>query len=177
MNLLGIIKCFDRLTLRRIISAALIVFWCIVIFNLSAQSGEESSQTSAGFTERFCELIVPKFSGIDEAKRKETVESLQFIVRKSAHFTAYFILSLLSLAFFSTVKRLKKPLYQAAAAAGFCMLYAVSDEIHQLFVPGRSAQIRDVLIDTSGALLAAAATLGIKYLLNRRNKRTKNHDT
>lgn len=173
MNLLGIIKCFDRLTLQRIISAVLIVLWCVMIFNLSAQSGDESSQTSAGFTERFCELLVPKFSGIDEAKRAETVESLQFIVRKSAHFTAYFILSLLSLVFFSTVKQLKKPLYQAAAAVGFCMLYAVSDELHQLFVPGRSAQIRDVLIDTSGALLAAAAVFGIKYLLGRRKSRAE----
>ena len=71
MNLLGIIKCFDRLTLQRIISAVLIVLWCVMIFNLSAQSGDESSQTSAGFTERFCELLVPKFSGIDEAKERK----------------------------------------------------------------------------------------------------------
>jgi VanZ family protein len=35
----------------------------------------------------------------------------------------------------------------------FCFLYAVSDEVHQIFVPGRAFAIRDIIIDTSGAAL------------------------
>jgi VanZ family protein len=35
----------------------------------------------------------------------------------------------------------------------FCVLYAVSDEVHQLFVPGRGAQVTDVLIDNAGAFV------------------------
>ncbi len=35
----------------------------------------------------------------------------------------------------------------------FCILYAISDEVHQLFVPGRGAQVSDVLIDSLGAFL------------------------
>lgn len=35
----------------------------------------------------------------------------------------------------------------------FCILYAISDELHQLFVPGRGAQVKDVVIDSSGAVV------------------------
>ncbi len=37
------------------------------------------------------------------------------------------------------------------------VLYAISDEVHQLFVPGRQATLTDVAIDTAGALLALFA--------------------
>lgn len=36
-------------------------------------------------------------------------------------------------------------------ALATCIVYAVSDEIHQLFVPGRGAQVKDVMIDSTGA--------------------------
>jgi len=41
------------------------------------------------------------------------------------------------------------------------MLYAITDEFHQYFVPGRSAEIRDVLIDSSGAFIGILLTIGI----------------
>lgn len=41
-------------------------------------------------------------------------------------------------------------------ALGICILYAISDEFHQLFVPGRGGQIRDVLIDSTGAIVGVA---------------------
>lgn len=50
-----------------------------------------------------------------------------------------------------------------------CMLYAITDEIHQHFVPGRSCELRDVLIDTTGALLG----IFISYLIMRIFRREK----
>ena len=55
-----------------------------------------------------------------------------------------------------------------AIALGFCILYAASDEIHQLFVPGRGAQFRDVMIDFSGAILGSGISTGINLLRCRR---------
>lgn len=43
---------------------------------------------------------------------------------------------------------------QALLASAVASLYGVSDEIHQLFVPGRDADVLDWLADTSGALVA-----------------------
>ena len=43
-----------------------------------------------------------------------------------------------------------------AVAVGICVLYAISDEVHQLFVPGRSGQFKDVFLDSGGAIVGAA---------------------
>ena len=46
----------------------------------------------------------------------------------------------------------KKKAHLLGAALAFCSIYAVTDELHQYFVPGRSCQVKDVMIDSSGAL-------------------------
>lgn len=50
-------------------------------------------------------------------------------------------------------------------------LYAASDEIHQLFVPGRSGQLSDVILDSAGALAGVAAFTVLWWLINRRKAR------
>lgn len=171
MNRPAFLKYLDRRRVFRIFFGALTAAWCVTIFMLSAQPGSESSETSGSFINMFCELIVPEFSGFDGAERAEFVEKLQFIVRKCAHFTAYLLLAVFSLQFFRTFDRLKKPLAAGAAAFGFSVIYAASDETHQLFVAGRSAQVRDVLIDSCGALFGVAVSLGIWGLFRKLRKK------
>jgi len=74
------------------------------------------------------------------------------VLRKIAHFCEYAVLGLL------LVRATRSE--TAAAAAG--ALYAASDELHQHFVPGRHAAVRDVAIDTAGVLagLLAARRIG-----------------
>jgi VanZ family protein len=57
------------------------------------------------------------------------------------------------------------------SSAAFCILYAVADELHQLFVPGRAASPVDVLIDTGGALLGILLFALLRFLI--RKKRSK----
>lgn len=52
-------------------------------------------------------------------------------------------------------------------------LYAASDEIHQLFVPGRSGQLSDVILDSAGALAGVAAFAVICWLINCRKAKTR----
>lgn len=113
-----------------------------IIFWLSAQDADESSEQSSAvllwLIEHFGENIF-------------TV----FIVRKLAHFLEYTGLSLLfNISLYQTRK--KKTLVIATLLAS---LYAVSDEIHQLFVDGRSCQISDWAIDTAGAILGTIVFL------------------
>ena len=61
-------------------------------------------------------------------------------------------------------------------AAFLTMLYACSDEFHQLFVAGRSGRISDVLIDSAGAVLGMAAFMlveSIVFALCRRRRARK----
>ena len=92
-------------------------------------------------------------------------ESLSFPVRKCAHLTEYAVLGALLAATAASYTALQGILQgHGSASASRTMkplvlpfiigvLYAVSDEIHQLFVPGRAGQLRDVLIDSAGILI------------------------
>ncbi len=77
---------------------------------------------------------------------------VSFVVRKSAHFTEFLILGV---SLFLTVRDLRKRVsFWIPWAIGAA--YAVSDEVHQHFVPGRSCEVRDMIIDACGVLAGVA---------------------
>jgi VanZ family protein len=136
----------------------LVIIWMVVIFIFSSQPGDASEETS--------QFVIYIFNllGIDLYGFFGTLA--QFIVRKCAHFTVYFILYML---LFNALKEnfsLKKALWFSLLGA---FLYACSDEFHQSFVPGRGPAFKDVVIDSSGALLG----LSVIYLKNLGNSKKK----
>ncbi len=143
---------FCDLKFFRTVTAILTIALCVLIFTLSHQNSDESSATSRGLIAKFVAIFVDDFEELPLEKQQELCAPFQFVVRKSAHFTAYFLLGVLSFLSVLTYKRSLK--FKLVSSGAFCFLYSVSDEIHQLFVKGRSGEIRDVFIDTCGALLA-----------------------
>lgn len=123
-----------------------------MIFSMSAQKATESDKTSGNMIKSVLSVIYPGFDGLSEESKAELISSFQFIARKTAHFSLYAILGLLSFLAVISYRNLKFGLRTALSAA-ICLLYAVSDEVHQLFVPGRSGEIRDVCIDFGGSLI------------------------
>jgi VanZ family protein len=93
---------------------------------------------------------------------------IQLMLRKGAHVVEYFVLTLLSfqVLFMVHCTPMKKALI---GAAGFALLYAFSDEIHQLFVIGREGKISDIGIDIIGI---AIASLFLLMLYKRTSRRT-----
>ena len=83
---------------------------------------------------------------------------LSFIVRKCAHFTEYMILGIsVKVTADDLLRQSRRADIQSRTAGILCpwcigALYAVSDEIHQSFVPGRSCELRDMIIDSCGVL-------------------------
>ena len=153
--------------MKKNIFAILLVMWMVFIFSMSSQNSQESSNTSGG-TIKMVLSTMPKFNEQPEEVQEKVVENLQFIVRKSAHFTAYMILGSLVTLLLLAIN--KKPQF----ALLICVLYAISDEIHQLFVPGRSGEIRDVMIDSSGSCVGIILTLlFIKLIYIRRNNKNR----
>ena len=129
----------------------LLLGWMLMIFLLSAQNAEDSSETSGEVVSRFISFLFPNFDEFSAKTQENIMGIYQFFVRKVAHFTIFAILGVLS--FLNTVSfKNMKLKFRALSALLFSMLYAVSDEIHQLLVPGRSGEIRDVLIDSLGAV-------------------------
>ena len=143
----------------RLFSAVAAVIMMTVIFCMSAQSGEESSSLSGSITETVLDKTNPDFSGLDDSEKNEKIEHMSIFVRKAAHFAEYFVLCGVFTVFALTfdINRI------LACGLAFCAgtIYAASDEIHQLFVPGRSGLFTDVLIDSAGALVGAIFVLVI----------------
>lgn len=131
----------------------LAIIWMGVIFMFSAQVSDESKSSSNKVTSAVVNTVISiKKENISEEKRQKIIEDKTFIVRKTAHFTEYFILGLILILYLQTKEKLTTKYIILAII--FCVLYATSDEIHQLFVDGRSCKIIDILIDTCGSSLA-----------------------
>lgn len=121
-------------------SILLMLFWMIVVFMLSAEPSKKSENTSDNFTKIIFNNITDK-----------RVQELSFIVRKSAHFTLYTLggMCICVSVMLNYNKSSKKYLISFIIGS----IYAITDEIHQFFVPGRSCELRDVIIDSSGILI------------------------
>ena len=83
-----------------------------------------------------------------------------WLVRKTAHFIVYFVLGMLV---FNAAKTLSKQKNNRLALISIiiCIVYAASDELHQAFVPGRSAQLTDVLLDSIASIIGVIV---LKYI-------------
>ena len=154
--------------IKRYIFWALFIIWMGIIFMFSSQPSAESLESSSFLAEFFIKIFYPEFATSSKDTQMLMIESCQNIVRKGAHITEYAILGFLGLgACLSTFKR--KNFW---ISLGICVLYAASDEIHQLFVPGRAGRISDVLIDSVGALIGIIIyiILSDKFAFLRKNE-------
>lgn len=111
--------------------------WMLLIFLMSSFDATESTNQS-----NFIVNIITNIFKI------ENIELLSLIIRKLAHFTEYLILGFLAINMLNKNDISKKYLLSIL----ICIIYATSDEIHQILVPGRACQIRDVLIDSIGSI-------------------------
>ena len=134
--------------MRKVFSIILLVLWMTLIFSFSNANGTSSGHLSTLIIKK----VVTTFTNIEEDSETmdKIVDQASFYVRKCAHAIEYFILALLVINVLVTFK-IKKRFVLIAVL--FCFLYALSDEIHQLFIAGRSGQMLDVLLDTSASFL------------------------
>ena len=152
--------------IRNYINIFLIITWMFVIFNFSNQTGTSSSGLSSkiiiGIAEIFNKDLTTK-------EKEEIVDKYKLIVRKGAHFGTYFILGTLTIILFIDLKGTTKLSFIISTL--ICTIYAATDEIHQLFIPGRCGSIIDVLIDSCGSLTAIIIIFTIASLI-KKNKST-----
>ncbi|MGO9267815.1 MAG: VanZ family protein [Candidatus Binataceae bacterium] len=114
-----------------------VVAWTVILFTLS------TSVFSAANTSRF---FVPVLRWLLPSASTATILLIHGLIRKAAHFTNYAILFWLLI---------RGPMAgRPYVALGLCVAYAMLDEGHQIFVPGRTASLYDVALDSSGALFS-----------------------
>ncbi|MCG0239352.1 MAG: VanZ family protein [Firmicutes bacterium] len=119
-----------------------VALWCGLIYWFSAAPPFTGAGTR-GLLARWLPWLSPP-----------ALEVLNFLLRKAAHLTAFGILALLSRWAFAPHPR------SGWGAWAFATLYAVTDEWHQTYVPGRSGQAGDVVLDSLGAAIALGVWAG-----------------
>ena len=177
---------------KRIILGILIIIWMITIFLFSNQDGMESENTSDIITNRLVNETIENDIEIEENVDNTNNENInnsvnvakynyefemykgevRLVVRKSAHFIIYLVGGFLLFNFFRTYNiSLRNQIIYAILGI---ILYASSDEFHQLFVNGRTARVEDVLLDTLGAIVGILLNLiCLKIVYKIKNKKDK----
>ncbi len=152
--------------LKKSIFVIVAISWMVLIFMYSHQPGSESKQSSYWFGKLFCEIFIPSFEDMSVGYQMELACELDYPIRKLAHFTEYLILAIFLVgALDNSLRRRILRLIIPWAVAAF---YAVTDEIHQFFIPGRNCNVGDVLIDSAGAFVGVLLSILVVDAVGRR---------
>lgn len=157
----------------RNLAGALAIVWMCIIFAFSAQPKEESGAVSASFTYHMVSSTRTFFHlELSDARVKEISDAIEGFIRKVAHMAEFGIMSVL---LYIWVGQWEMGfLRRAGTAAGATAVYAATDEIHQLFVPGRAGRFSDVCIDSAGAVAGVVVfALLVQIVKHVRAKREK----
>lgn len=140
----------------------------------SSRNSDESTKDSTVVGMEIGRITIKNFDELPKDEQYEFALKIDYPVRKTAHATEYMILSICLFGTFADAKIRKKILSQMLAW-GTATLYAATDEIHQLFVGGRAGRVKDVMIDSSGAL-TGMLIIGIIVLIINKSKNKKNEE-
>lgn len=152
---------------KKIIKYMIFAIICmLIIFLFSNQVSSTSNSISKTMVEKVLKIFDKFFS--TSFNNENTIDMLNYPIRKLAHFTIFFILGFSICSF---LKELKVNKYVLISIV-ICLIYALFDEVHQLFINGRTAKIFDVFIDMSGVLFA----IFLKKCIISKSKRGESHE-
>ena len=140
-----------------------------IIFGFSSQDGEKSG----GISKRITDFILEKsskYNSLEENIKEQVNERTESVIRKLAHFSIYTLVGILLMALLNTYENIKIK-YRTYISIILGILYAISDEIHQSFIPGRGPKITDVFIDSLGVFLGTTVILLIIEIINRNKEK------
>ncbi len=143
--------------MKRTILIAFTVLWMAFIFLFSSGNGEVSRHESSRVTTAVQKIFFKNWEELPEETFRELFSNLNYLIRKIAHFTEYLILGGLLAGIMQTFSLRSLQRFAAAFPAG--VLYALTDEWHQSFVPGRTMAFFDVLVDSAGVFFGVVTVL------------------
>ena len=158
---------------KRIVLLILVLIGCITIFCFSEFSANDSSKQSRGVTYNILKVL--NGNKLSEKELTKLTKKVNPVIRKIAHFSIYMILAIFTYMFIeelnikskSEKEKLRKNIIYTCI---FCIIYAIFDEIHQIYVPGRTGKAIDVIIDTLGSCMGITLLL-VNNIIKRKGKK------
>lgn len=153
----------------KIITGVLVAIWMIIVFTFSNEPSVETQATSGNVTEKIVNIISKVFNITQEQKEK-LVQKLNPYIRKIAHYLLYTLggfFIIINMNQYNTLSESKKIIISLIIG----IVYSISDEIHQHFIPGRACQITDVYLDSLG--IATGVVLVLFFIKKYENNKLK----
>lgn len=163
-----------KVSSRQIFFITTTVLIILIAFLLSNQTSGSSKDLSLSFARKIVTYFAKHIDFIKNASETQLLIVLNNFLRKSAHIFIYFLLGISVYNVFSSF--IKNYYIVIAFTIIFSLITSSLDEFHQMFVEGRGAQVQDVLIDMTGALLALMLLLAckaVRYLIIKKYKEDK----
>ena len=152
--------------IKKTICWLLVLFFASLVFFFSAQNSTESASISSSVTEQILEVI-PAYNHMEDDRKPVVVNTIHTFIRSLAHFGLFLCLGA------STALALKcypKLIHPYALSMILCILYAISDELHQkYFSQGRAFEFVDLLKDWSGSVIGIASVALLYFLFRNKN--------
>ena len=158
----------NKLLFIRYLSWGLTALIMIILFNLSAQTRAQSASLSGSITKEVIKFFYKDIDSLPKEELASIMSAIHVFIRKAAHFTAYFFMGVFSLIAMHTYNCKRKIKVAVCLAVG--LAYAIFDELHQLFVPGRGPGVFDVALDFFGCASGALVVLLVIFHYERRKK-------
>ena len=148
--------------MKKNIYRGIIIICLLMLFTSIFAFSNQNKEKSAGLSRKVTYAITDNIKSIQkmEKQQKENLlDKIEHFIRKMAHFTLYTLVGILTMLLMDTYNLKKSKKIGISFFIG--VLYAISDEIHQSFVPGRGAMIQDVVLDSSGVIFGILICIGI----------------
>ena len=148
--------------LKKIFSLVLVVIWMLLIYYFSDQPGSLSGTISNSIIYDFFDYIFELFK-INKDNLEKFVLIIHEPIREIMHLLEYLILGILIINFLNLIE-IKENIFIISIL--ICFIYSVTDEIHQLFIIGRTFQYFDILMDNIGSIIGSY--LYKKFILDKK---------
>lgn len=131
-----------------------------VIFMFSMQNAEESTELSKGMASTIVENTV----GLSDDKNvaKKQIDKTESVLRVLAHASLFALLGVFAFMTYKSSGCTDNTVYIFILTLATCIIYSLSDEIHQIFVDGRTFQFFDIMTDTIGSAIGMSATYFVR---------------
>lgn len=152
-----------KIKLFRIILVILLICTMFVIYRFSSQNGTQSKGISIKISENILKFN-HKYQVANQKEKTRILNRTNAVIRKVAHFSIYTLLGILLMGIMTQTKLKDK--WRILITIFLGLLYAISDELHQSFSPGRTPKITDIYIDLLGVLIGTLLVILVRKLYN-----------
>ena len=151
---------------KTFIFTLLTIAWMLLIFSFSHRPGPDSQHDSYEVGMMTGRVVIEDFEEWSFVDQLAFAMKVDHPIRKLAHFTEYFILATLLVG--AVDNRNRKRSLRLLIPWAVAAFYAVTDEVHQFFIPGRNCNVGDVLIDSAGAFVGVLISVLVVDAVGRR---------